>query len=411
MSTITQFDNGLQIVTEELPQAASVAIGVFVGVGSRDETLGEHGISHFLEHLAFKGTNELSAKEIAVLVDSFGGDMNAFTTREMTSFQVHLLGEAAYLGADILRKILTEPAFNLADIDAERSVILEEIAMANDEAADLVHEQLGAVIYGDHPLGREVLGSRESISAIDRDLIREFFSRYYRPVNMVVAAAGALTHDSIVKSFAPYLGAIAKGAPPSRSKPELLFSRPVVCEREIEQVHVSIAYPGLPRGDRRKWVMAVLDHVLGGGLSSRLFQRVREDSGLCYSIFSDRVTYQDSGYLNVYFAASPSQLGRASELVDLVIDEFVSAGITETELAVAKRFLRSQVLLAREDTAAVMSQLGSVLVAGQQIKSVDEILAEVERVAVSEVVELATEVFAGSRQISAVGPVPDGIFE
>ncbi len=410
MSRVTKFDNGLQIVTEEMPQATSVTIGVFVGVGSRDEMLDQHGTSHFLEHLAFKGTKDLSAKELAISVDSFGGDMNAFTTKELTSFQVHLLGEATDLGVDILGRILTEPALNVSDIDSERSVILEEIAMASDEPSDFVQEQLLAALYGAHSLGREVLGSPESITSIDRDVISDFFSTYYGPVNMVVSAAGALKHERILEQFESSLGSISNGRLPQRDKPELSFSKPVITEREIEQVHVSIAYPSLARGDRRRWILAVLDHIYGGGLSSRLFQKVREESGLCYTIYSDRVSYQDSGYLGVYFATSPAQLGRASELVDSVTRDLVSAGITYEELVVAKRFLRAQVLLAREDTASVMAQLGSVLVTGQQIKSVEEVLAEVERVTVDNVMELAEQVFAGSMQISAIGPVPDGVF-
>ncbi|NNN19235.1 MAG: insulinase family protein [Acidimicrobiaceae bacterium] len=411
MSKITKFDNGLQIVTEEMPQVASVTIGVFVGVGSRDEIQSQRGTSHFLEHLAFKGTKELSAKDLAISVDSFGGDMNAFTTKELTSFQVRLLGEATELGVDILGKILTEPSFNVTDIDSERSVILEEIAMANDEPSDFVHELLAASLYGNHPLGREVLGSRESIIGISRDTICDFFSNYYGPANMVVSAAGALEHDKLVEQFSATLGQISQGVVPVRNQPQLQFSDPVISGRDIEQVHVSIAFPGIPKGDRRRWDMAVLDHIYGGGLSSRLFQKVREETGLCYSIYSDRVSYHDSGYLGVYFATSPAQLGTAAELVDSVTKEFSSAGITEEELAVAKRYLRAQVLLTREDTASVMSQLGSVLVAGQQIKSVEDILSEVERVTVDGVKELADEVFAGSRQISAVGPVPNGVFD
>ncbi len=410
MSRITNFDNGLRIVTEEMPHAASVAIGVFVGIGSRDEMPSQHGICHFLEHLAFKGTGELSAKELAVLVDSFGGDMNAYTTREMTSFQVHLLGEAANLGSETLCKILTAPAFDVGDVDSERSVILEEIAMAYDEASDYVHELLGAAVFGEHPLGREVLGSRESILAIDRASIWEFFSKYYGPSNMVVSAAGALSHESIVAQFEPFLGSLSGGASSTRSRAVLNFSTPVVAERDIEQVHVSMAFPGLGRLDDRKWVLAILDHVLGGGLSSRLFQRVREEAGLCYSIYSDRVAYQDTGYFHVYFAASPMQVAYASNLVDSVIEAFVAGGITEEELTVAKRYLRSQILLAMEDTVAIMSQLGSVLVTGQQIKPVEEILSLVEHVTVEEVADLAAEILSGSRQISAVGPVPSGIF-
>ncbi len=411
MSRIARFDNGLQIVTEAMPQASSVTIGVFVGVGSRDETQDQHGTSHFLEHLAFKGTSELSAKDLAVLVDSFGGDMNAFTTKELTSFQVRLLGEATDLGVDILGKILTEPSFNVSDIESERNVILEEIAMANDEPSDFVNEQLVASVYERHSLGREVLGSRESIPGIDRDVICDFFSSFYGSANMVISAAGALDHERMVEQFSSSLGQISPGRVPERNASHLRFSDPVISERDIEQAHISIAYPGIPRGDRRRWVMATLDHVYGGGLSSRLFQKVREEGGLCYSIYSDRVTYQDSGYLGVYFATSPFQLARALELVDSVTKELSSVGVTEEELAVAKRYLRAQVLLAREDTASVMSQMGSVLVTGQHLKSIEEVLAEIERVSVNEVAELAAEVFAGSRQISVVGPVPNGVFD
>lgn len=410
MSQITTFDNGLQIVTEEMPHAASVTIGVFVGVGSRDEASGQYGASHFLEHLAFKGTDDLSARELAISVDSFGGDMNAFTTKEITSFQLRLLGEAMEMGVDILGRILTSPSLNPLDIDSERSVILEEIAMANDEPSDLVHEQLSATIYSDHPLGREVLGSKESIIAMDRSIISEFFSTYYGPNNMVVSAAGSLDHDFLVERFGSTLGAMPLGKVPIRHEPEIQFSQPVVIERDMEQVHVSMAYPGLRRGDPRRWSLSILDQVLGGGLSSRLFQLLREESGLCYSIYSDRVSYQDSGYMGVYFATAAGQLGTALELVDSVIASIVARGIDDEELIVAKRYMRAQLLLAREDSNSVMSQMGSLLVSGQRIKPTEEILAEVERVGVNDVWELAQQLLSSPRQISAVGPVPSQIF-
>lgn len=410
MSRVTSLDNGLRIVTEEMPQATSVALGVFVGVGSRDETIGQHGISHFLEHLAFKGTKELSARDLAILVDSFGGDMNAFTTREMTSFQVKLLAEATDLGVDVLGRILTEPALRVDDIDSERTVILEEIAMAYDEPSDFVQEQLWSVLFGDHSLGREVLGSRDSILATDRKRIQDFFETYYGPPNIVVSAAGDISHERIVERFEKFLGGLEKVKRPTRVKPEYRFSDSVVSERDTEQVHVSIAYPGLARNDPRRWVLAAIDHIYGGGLSSRLFQKVREEAGLCYSIYSDRVAYQDSGFLLVYLATSPALVGMSLELVDSVTKEFVLTGITEEELAVAKRYLRAQVLMAREDAGVVMSQLGSVLVADLQIRSVAEILSEVERVTVDGLMELVTGIFAGPRQMSAVGPVPEGVF-
>lgn len=410
MSRITKFDNGLKIVTEEMPQAASVTIGVFVGVGSRDEAAGQYGASHFMEHLAFKGTDDLSARELAISVDSFGGDMNAFTTKEVTSFQLRLLGEAMEMGVDILGRILMSPSLNSFDIDSERSVIIEEISMANDEPSDLVHEQLSEAIYSGHPLGREVLGTKESIIAMDRSIISEFFSTYYGPNNMVVSAAGSLDHDFLVDRFGSTLGAMPLGKVPIRSEPQIQFSQPVIIERDMEQVHVAMAYPGIRRGDPRRWSLSVLDQVLGGGLSSRLFQMLREESGLCYSIYSDRVSYQDSGYVGIYFATSAAQLGTALELVDSVISSVVARGINEEELIVAKRYIRAQLLLAREDSNSVMSQMGSLVVSGQRIKPIEEILAEVERVSVNDVWELAQQLLNSPRQISAVGPVPSEIF-
>lgn len=409
MARVTKLNNGLRIVTEEMHHVSSVSMGVFVGVGSRDEGAGQYGVSHFLEHLAFKGTKDLSSKDLAIMVDSFGGEMNAFTTKEMTSFHLRLLGEAVGLGVDILGRILTEPAFYQSDIDSERSVILEEIAMANDEPSDFVHEQLSVSLFDGHPLGREVLGSRQSINSMSRETISDFFLTRYGPNTMVVAAAGALSHDELVEGFNSSIGSLPQVEAPSRDKPQVLFGNPVINFRDIEQVHVALAYPGIPKGDSRRWAFAILDQIYGGGLSSRLFQTVREEHGLCYSIYSDQVSYEDSGYLGIYFATSPRQLGRALELVDSVGGDLVAGGVSDQELAVAKRYLRAQILLSKEDTSSVMSRLGSTLIAEQELRSTDEILAEVDRVTAEDVMELAQEILAKSRQLSAVGPVPNGV--
>lgn len=389
-----------------MPHCSSVAIGVYVNAGSRDEQIGQYGASHFLEHLAFKGTSNLSARELAVMVDSFGGEMNAFTMKEMTSFQVRLLGEASDVGIDILNQILTEPALYPTDVESERSVILEEIAMAKDEPADLVHEQLNTKLFDGHPLGREVLGSRESITSMDRSSIIDFFSRYYGPNNMVVAAAGPVNHSRMVDNLSPALGGTAPSQVPVRTVTVVKVGSPVLTERDIEQVHVAIAYPGLSRSDSRRWAYGLLDQLLGGGLSSRLFQTVREEAGLCYTIYSDRVSFHDCGYMGIYFAASPAQVGKALELVDLVTRGIVASGITEDELSIAKRYLRAQVLLSLDDTSAVMSQIGSVLVTNRELRTVDEILKEIDRITVDDVMDVASLVLSQERQLSAVGPVP-----
>lgn len=404
MSRITRLDGGLTIVTEEISTAASAAIGVFVGVGSRDEQDSQYGVSHFLEHLAFKGTDTLSAKELAIVVDSFGGDMNAFTTKEMTTFQLRLLGEARDVGIDILGRILTEPSLKLEDIDSERTVILEEISMAADEPADVVQECLVSTLYHGHSLGKEVLGSRNSILNMSRATIGSFFETYYGQCNMVVSAAGNVDHDSLVRQVEPTLGSRGHGSKSNRVPPDFRIGEMTFIERDIEQIHVAIGFPGLAQDDPRRWTLAVLDQVLGGGISSRLFQTVREEHGLCYSIYSDHVEFVDSGYLELYFATAPNQLEKALDLVKSIVSDLATNGVSRDELAIAKRYLRSQLLLARDDIGSVMSQMGSVLVSGRQLKSLEDLLDMVDGVDQMAVFELAEELLGADMQVCIVGP-------
>lgn len=405
MERVSRLDSGLTIVSAEMPYSASVSIGVFIKVGSRDESGNQYGASHFLEHLIFKGTESLSARELAAVVDSFGGEMNAFTTKEMTSFQLRLLDEAVGIGIDILGQILTAPALRQFDIDSERSVILEEIAMAADEPADLVQEMLASVIYNGHPLGREVLGSRESILSMSRATIEEFFTTYYGPRNMVIAAAGNVDHDQLVEKFRDTLGSLQGGQALRRIEPIPKFGPAKIFERDIEQAHIALGFRGISRNDPRRWELAILDQLLGGGISSRLFQVVREDHGLCYSIYSDHVAFGDSGYMEVYFATTAGQVDNSLQLIDLVIKDLVSRGVTEEEMTVAKRYLRAQLLLSMDDSGSVMSQIGSRLVWDRQPSSVAAILEEIESVTRASVNHLAEELLRSGMQVCVVGPV------
>jgi predicted Zn-dependent peptidase len=405
LTRVSKLDSGLTIVSAEMPYSASVSIGVFVKVGSRDESGSQYGASHFLEHLIFKGTESLSARDLAVVVDSFGGEMNAFTTKETTSFQLRLLDEAVEIGIDILGQILTAPALRPLDIDSERSVILEEIAMASDEPADLVQEMLASVIYNGHPLGREVLGSRESIISMDRATIDKFFTAYYGPPNMVVAAAGHVNHDLLIEKFQAMFTSLQGDKSLHRVQPVPKFGPAKIIERDIEQVHIALGFRGISRSDPRWWELAILDQLLGGGISSRLFQVVREDHGLCYSIYSDHVAFGDSGYMEVYFATTPGQVDSSLRLIDLVVKDLVSRGVTEEELAVAKRYLRAQLLLSMDDSGSVMSQIGSRLIWDREPNSVAEMLAEIESVSRAGVNHLAEELLESDMQICVVGPI------
>ena len=287
----TRLPNGVRLVTERMPEARSVSLGVWVGVGGRDEPGELAGASHFLEHLLFKGTTTRSARQIAEEVDAVGGEMNAFTNREHTAYYTRLPAARVDLGLDVLGDVLTDPAFRPHEVEAERQVILEEILMNLDVPEDHVHTLLAEALFPAHPLGREVLGTRESVEAASRDEIAEFFGRWYRPRNLVVVAAGNLHHDHIVESFAATLGRLEGGERPVRTLPGVDVEPRVVLDDPTEQVHLAMGWRGVDHFDDDRYALSVANQILGGGMASRLFQQVREERGLCYSVYSWASTY------------------------------------------------------------------------------------------------------------------------
>ena len=403
--------SGLSLATERMEETRSVCIGFWVGTGSRDEGAADAGASHFLEHLLFKGTAERSPSAIAEAVDEVGGDFNAFTTKEYTSFYIRLLAEHLALGLDILSDIMWRPALRPTDLDAERLVILDEILMHADEPSDEAAEQSSAALFPGHPLGREVLGSHDSVTAMTAERIREFFDLHYRPGNMVVAVAGDLDHRAVADGLEARFAGRPGGSTPVRQPPGDKVEPLRVVRRATEQAHLVLAARSVNRTDPRRYALAVLNHVLGGGLSSRLFQEIRERRGLAYSVWSERVAYHDAGTLSVGMGTAPEHV---AEVLDIVASELAvlgAEGITERELAIAKGNLRAETLLACEDSGARMSRIGASLLLHGEILSVEEVLARVEALTLDEVHVAAEELVAAPRSLSVVGPFGESDFD
>jgi predicted Zn-dependent peptidase len=406
----TQLDNGLTVVTERMPDVRSVTAGFWVATGSRDEDASIAGASHFLEHLLFKGTDTRSAREIAEAVDAVGGDINAFTTKEYTAFYVRLLSDSLELGLDILSDIMWSPAFRPDEVEAERQVILEEILMRGDEPGDLVHEVFTEALYPHHSLGREVLGDEDTIGAISRDDIRGFFGHHYRPGNIVVSAAGHLDHDELVAGIERRFAGGTGGTPPGRTPPTTPPEPVRVVTRPTEQAHLVLGVPAHGRSDPDRYALAMVNHVLGGGMSSRLFQQIREERGLAYSVYSYRSSFEDSGLLAVYAGTAP---GRAREVLDLVVVELErmrTEGLTADELRLAKGHLKGTMALSLEDSAARMSRIGRSQVVHGRVESVDEVLAAIDAVTLDDANRVAADVLGRARSLAVVGPFGEDAF-
>jgi predicted Zn-dependent peptidase len=400
----SRLSSGIRLVTESMPEVASVCVGFWVGTGSRDEEPGQAGISHFLEHLLFKGTEARSARDIAEAIDAVGGDMNAYTTKEYTAFYVRLLAEDVGLGLDILCDILRRPALRENEVDAERQVIMEEVLMHLDEPADIVQERFAEALFPDHPLGREVLGDPDVIRAVGTAEIRSFFEAHYLPGNMVVAAAGRLDHDEVAAGIEARFTGRQGGSPPVRKPPVVAPRRGLIEPDETEQAHLVFGVRGPARRSPERFVLAALNHILGGGLSSRLFQSIREERGLAYSIGSDRVGYEDAGALAVSVGTAPENAKEVLGLIKAELDELGEKGISQRELEVAKGHLRADLLLSLEDSGARMSRIGASLLLHGQVLTVEEVAERIDAVSAEAVHEAASRLFSSERVLAVVGP-------
>lgn len=400
----TDLPNGLRIVTETMPEARSVTLGAWARVGGRDEPAALSGASHFLEHLLFKGTEARSAREIAEAVDSVGGEMNAFTAREHTAYYARLPHQHLETGVRLLGDVLTEPALRPADIDAERQVIVEEILMNLDAPEDRAHTMLAEAVFGDHPLGRDVLGDLRTIEALGPAEIRRFFDEWYRPGTLVLAAAGRLDHAELVGIAQEAFGAATGGGSPVREAPAPVAPQTVVAADDTEQAHLCLGWRSPTATDPDRFAMAVANQVLGGGMASRLFQEVREERGLAYAVYSHPSAYTDSGCLTIYCGTAPKRARETLSVIEEVVAGLLADGITERELEVAAGYLEGALLLGLEDSGGRMARLGRTLVQQGKAVSVDEQVASIAAVTRDDVHRVLTRVFEGPRALAAVGP-------
>ncbi len=400
---LTELDSGLKVATRALPQAQSLSVGIWVNAGARDERDSETGIAHMLEHMAFKGTKRRSALDIATEVENVGGYMNAHTSREETAYYLRLLPEYLDMGIDILADILTEPSMPDEEIERERGVIIQEIGQSLDTPDDIVFDMFAKASYGTHTLGRPILGSVDSVSGFSRDNLKGFMARHYGAGQMLVTGSGAVDHDDFVRRVETRLSGLETAEHAIRSAPEWLGGRHVET-RDLEQTHLVIGLPSFGAEDDRRYALMLLSTLFGGGMSSRLFQEVREKRGLCYSIFSFASMYSDSGHFGIYAGTSAAQANEmlsvtASQLADLAAD------VSADELDRAKAQLRASLVMARESVAGCGDSLARQIMIFGEPQDDAEILDRISSVSAQEVSEVAADLIAGGQPvITAIGP-------
>ncbi|WP_436971131.1 M16 family metallopeptidase [Micromonospora coxensis] len=408
----TVLPSGLRVLTEAIPAMRSVSFGIWVAVGSRDETGPQAGAAHFLEHLLFKGTHKRSALEISSEIEAVGGETNAFTTKEYTCYYARVLDEDLPLAIDVMCDLVADSVLEAADVETERGVILEEIAMHDDEPGDEVHDLFARAVYGDHPLGRLISGTEETVTPMTRRQIQSFYRRRYTAPQIVVAAAGNLDHAAVVKLVRQALrgtpldtdpaapAAHRPATPTVRTKPATTLVEP----KETEQAHVILGCPGIDRTDDRRFALGVLNNVLGGGMSSRLFQEIREQRGLAYSVYSYASQYADSGLFAVYAGCAPGKVDEVLHLTRAELARVAADGITEAELARGKGMSKGSFVLGLEDTGSRMSRLAKGELLYGDLMPVDELLARVDAVTLDDVNTLAAELLSRPMSLAVVGP-------
>jgi predicted Zn-dependent peptidase len=406
----------LRVITESLPAVRSVALGIWVGVGSRDEDGRHVGATHYLEHLLFKGTARRTALDISAEMDAVGGEMNAFTTKEYTCYYARVLDADLPLAIDILSDMVTSSLITPKDVDAERNVVLEEIAMNDDDPTDTVHEAFAAHLFGDTPLGRPVLGTVESINSITRDQITEHYQARYTPEHLVVAAAGSLDHDGLVdqvqQAFGGALDRDVPPAPPRLAGDSAGYGRSAgtgvrLVSRAIEQANLVLGCEGLARTDDRRYALGVLNAALGGGMSSRLFQEIREKRGLAYSVYSFAAQHADTGMWGIYVGCLPSKADEVLAICASEVEKVMSSGLTDAEIQRGKGQMRGSIVLGLEDPSSRMSRLGKAELVHPRLDPVEETLAAIEAVTQDDVRAIAADVLARPKALAVVGPFDD----
>jgi predicted Zn-dependent peptidase len=414
----TILPSGLRIITEEIPTTRSVSLGVWVGIGSRDEAPAMSGASHFLEHLLFKGTHKRTAMQISAEIEAVGGETNAFTTKEYTCYYARVLDADLPLAMDVMCDAVADSLLEPADVETERGVILEEIAMHEDEPGDEVHDVFTEAIFGDHPLGRLISGTEESITPMTRSQINSFYRKRYTPPNIVITAAGNLQHAAVVRLVRKAIAgsaldsgtAVPADLRPATKRIRTQRAHTVVRNRDTEQAHVVVGGVGIGRSDDRRFALGVLNNVLGGGMSSRLFQEIREKRGLAYSVYSYSSQYADAGLIGVYAGCAPGKVEEVLDLIRSELDRVAANGLTAEEIARGKGMVKGSYVLGLEDTGSRMSRIAKSELLYGELMSVDDLLARVDAVTADEVNAVAADLLAQRMSLAVVGPFDESAF-
>ena len=403
--------SGLRIVTEEVPSVRSAAVGIWVNVGSRDEAPATAGASHFLEHLLFKGTTSRTALEISSSIESVGGEMNAFTSKEYTCFYARVIDTDLPMAIEVVSDLITSSIVTALDVDAERKVVLEEIAMRDDDPSDLVHDLFSDTYYGDTPIGRPILGTIDSINGMSRNTVFNYYKKKYLPQDLVVAVAGNIKHKRVVAmveealsrdNFLDVLAApvLRPNTPVRNTKQESVG----LMYKKSEQAHMFYGMEGVARADERRFAMGILSAALGGGMSSRLFQEIREKRGLAYSVYAYAQQFAGSGLIGFYAGCNPTKAVEVVEIIRSVLADVVDNGMTHEEIERAKGAVRGSLVLSQEDSGSRMSRIGKNEIVYGQVMDFDEILKAIARVSTEDIREIASEFLVKTPTLALVGP-------
>lgn len=405
MVQVITCQNGVRIVTEQMPHVRSLSVGIWVNAGSRYETIEENGITHFIEHMLFKGTKNRTARQIAEEFDRIGGEINAFTSKEHTCYYAKVLDHHGELAVSILADMFFNSLFSKDDIERERQVVLEEIYMSEDDPADDVHEKLWGVMFPEDALGRPILGTPESLATFDEKMIRRYMAKHYGPKNVVISIAGNI-EEGLLQKIEQLFGTYEESAESVVSMPSYptFTAGEVEKTRDTEQAHIAISFPAISVKDPQMYSFIALNNIIGGNMSSRLFQDVREDRGLAYSVFSFQSSYEDVGAFTIYASASKQNLDTLKQQIDQTLFDVVAGGVTEEELENAKEQLKGGFVLGLEGTEDHMNRNGVNELIHQNHRSVDEVLAKIDAISMETMDDLITKILLNEPAIAIIGP-------